>query len=926
MPGLCFAAVTWGSIYGLWGDRRTWGALSPLAWLAAKQPAWQFDLISAAIGFVLGLLLALFIYLLRERIQSLRSALVTRVWGVREQISKGVADRYREQIVQMAEQAHLLMRYAPLSGVYVEPRLVVPHANPLSERLHEGGARDERWRLLCLHDILHRSVRWTDLASALRQHTRLAILGSTGSGRTTLLAHLAWMFAQGEGWRLLFNEPQETDPVEVRAGRERERGRIPVWVSFDSLDLTLTEQQGRHVLLEPVVEYLSVSLRRLIASTSASLVRAQLIQGKCILLLDNLETLSPDAQREALDWVHKLTRTYPENQFVIAGIPEGYGRLWEIGFAPLMLEGFHQSQVSQFVSRWEALYEEVEIAEWRAEVEQAKASFDEEVARARLEGRPPPSDSEFSPPPMPERRRGLLTMWHEGHRERVMPLDLALAALLWRVQGEVPSAALMRHAQAVLIALDRIQDSPLSPPQWARVLASVAWTMQQEERLQAHRSELEKPVAEILVQANAGTVASPAEGEQQERQPPDFDRAARAALDGLLKMGDLLLDVGRGRVAFVHPTFGAYFAAQHAARHNLSDEIIAHVHDPGWQDTVLFYSALSKVVPLVMARLKETDDLFRSNFFAAAAYLAASPDSDRRLHGGVLAELARIFLDPMQPNILRRRAAGTIADAGEKGALSLFGQALRHADAHVRRMGVWGLAQMDDPRLIEGLIHCLSDKDLLVRVEALYALGALGGEQVIDGLIRGLQDLDELARRVAAEALAAVGGEGLDVLRQAVESTDMYIRRAAVYGLGQVGEAWAVSIVAKVSTDDGEWFVRSAAGEALDQARADPPALHAEPPHLEDEEWLVTWAAQQGIGVGTASSAFQALLRAVSEGDWLVRLAAADTLRTSGGLEAIEPLEAVLHDEDILIREAVFAALYEIGLRAGVAVRKPQTD
>ena len=51
-------------------------------------------------------------------------------------------------------------------------------------------------------------------------------------------------------------------------------------------------------------------------------------------------------------------------------------------------------------------------------------------------------------------------------------------------------------------------------------------------------------------------------------------------------------------------------------------------------------------------------------------------------------------------------------------------------------------------------------------------------------------------------------------------------------------------------------------------------------------------------------------------------MAAADTLRMCGGEADISSLEAVLHEQDIVAREAVYDALYEIGRRKGRAILK----
>ena len=97
-------------------------------WLADSEPGWRFDLPSAAIGFALGMLVALSIYLVRHRIAAARDTMQSKVSHVQERITTGVEDRYREQIIKVAESSHLLKRYTVLSDLYVPCRFVVPQA------------------------------------------------------------------------------------------------------------------------------------------------------------------------------------------------------------------------------------------------------------------------------------------------------------------------------------------------------------------------------------------------------------------------------------------------------------------------------------------------------------------------------------------------------------------------------------------------------------------------------------------------------------------------------------------------------------------------------------------------------------------------------------------------------------------------------
>jgi HEAT repeat protein len=873
------------------------------------------------IGFVLGVLCSLALYLLRHRIQATVDSSRSRFSHMRERVSTGLEERYREQVIERAEHYHLLKDYAPLSELYQSPYLNVPQALPPRRVPSQGGEQGGRWKDVRLYDALHPLPTTVQLDEALRQHNCLAIAGPMGSGRTSLLAYLAQRYARGEGWRFTLPESQEDDSPELIADRDRERDRLPVWIALESIDLSAVDRGGKHTLIEPIADYVSTTVDGVIAHPSASMVRNRIASGRCLLLIDNLDLLAPSVQLQALEWIGELTRAYPNNAFVVVGAAEGYEAMWQAGFAVLLVEGFRGRQVVRFAERWEAM--RANDAFRGRETRDVSDQMAAEGTLSPTAGDPDLASSErgaqlletLEPPPH------LLDMWLAGRGESVLPLDLAWAALLWREEGSVPASPRAHYAQIVVRALGRARDGLLKPPQWVRVLSMAAWDMQLEGRYTAPRSVFEEQIIRFLDQAYEA--AAHLRDDQDQDEKPDFGRQARAAFGVLIESGDLLHEAEPGAVKFVHPMLRAYFAGQHAARTDQSKVLIEHVHDPQWQDTIVFYAALADVTALAMARLRKDDDVFRSNFFAAAGYLAASPKVDNRLRGGVLAELAQIVMDPEQPMALGQRAARYIATSGDKGALYLFGQALRHAEPRIRQLGVSGLGYVNSDRVAVGLEHALSDPDHLVRIEALHAYSLLDGTLAYDGLLRGLQDEDELTRQAAAEILARLGGEGHQLLREGVQSEDMYIRRAAISGLGTIDEPWAYRLVDEMRRLDDEWFVRSAATEVLERLQADPPAIAPDSPQRMDFEWLSAWAERRGVAVSSSDEIRRAMVAALDDEEWTIRVAAADTLAAVGGQEAIGPLCSALEDADNLVREAAYGALYEVARRTRMRVEAP---
>jgi HEAT repeat protein len=428
------------------------------------------------------------------------------------------------------------------------------------------------------------------------------------------------------------------------------------------------------------------------------------------------------------------------------------------------------------------------------------------------------------------------------------------------------------------------------------------------------------------------------EEQQRAAREREATKHARKALASLLKGATLLVERDRDHLAFTSPALPTYLAAwqlaqtgetaandpQSATLEDGISPLSAHVHDPRWQEVLTLYAALAPVTPLVVAQMQDKDDLFRSDLLAVAEYISLAAQSagppHRSLRDGILSELGKALMRPGQPLALRRAVAQALVHTGNQGVPLLFHQALTNTDPYLRAVVAWGLgewADEKDEKAVPALIRALTDPEWLVRAAALHALATIGGEAATDGLVDGLQHEDEFTRRVAAEALVRLGPAGHSLLKEAVELTDMHIRRAAVYGLGLVDEDWVFPLLDDLRLNDPEWFVRSAVEEVIAawERAAQPGDLSPRP--LREVSWLTRWAAERGLSVSSDAAANQVLLQALAQGDWPVRLAAADTLRAQGGLWAVDALRQTLTDKDDLVRETTFAALKEISRRNG---------
>ena len=291
-----------------------------------------------------------------------------------------------------------------------------------------------------------------------------------------------------------------------------------------------------------------------------------------------------------------------------------------------------------------------------------------------------------------------------------------------------------------------------------------------------------------------------------------------------------------------------------------------------------------------------------------------------------MGELARNFLQPDELTPLRERTLDGLVATHDKGLAFLLKKGLAQTDLNVRRLCLRGLGQLGRENDLPLFNAALKDPNTEVRNTALRAIGAIarnGSAPATELMIRLLLELDEDGQQLVSELLADCGEEGYQILREAAGEDEIKVRRAATFGLAATGSDWARELLQKMEREEAQWYVRTAALDALKAMEknalrpAERPPLDLSPILIEQQAWLVEWAAQQGLGIGVGRQSVNALMRALEQGQPNVRQAALQTLRFVGDLELHDKLRALLTDPDPAVRDAAYVTLESIGQRAG---------
>jgi hypothetical protein len=421
--------------------------------------------------------------------------------------------------------------YIPeLGDVYVDVALVsrAPHQD-------SGNPAEDASERHSISELLDR-----------RPRAVLAIVGQPGSGKSTMLAHVARRSAQ--------------TAVRGPLGRRR----IPVLLALRELADSIVADPA--ISLPDVVR---AAVGGVAGKEPGGWWERQLGRGRCLVLLDGLDEVARAEDRLVVaDWVERQIAAYAGNHFVVTsrafGLPDPLTAQADV----VVVRPFTAEQVQLFLDRWYLAAERHATgASGRTARRAVRIRARESAARLTSLLREHPALYDLAVNPL------LLTMIATAHRYRG-----ALPGSRADLYGEICQVLLSRRGQAK--GLPEL----LSWPAKQTLLAALAYQM-----MRGHVSNL--PADRVL------EILEP----QLERFPPSV--TGEAFLNDISRNG-LLVEVTPGRWAFTHLTFQEYLAARHvSATPDLVKSLADNVSDPWWHETILLYAATADASPIVRACL-----------------------------------------------------------------------------------------------------------------------------------------------------------------------------------------------------------------------------------------------------------------------------------------------------------------------------------
>lgn len=810
----------------------------------------HFDRLSFWLGFLAASLFWWVIRRMQRFMPEIRAILKQQAENSRSQSTSSLDDRLRKETLLRVQGLHLASPLFSLDEILIFPRLLAPPPQPNPETSDLEEPRTLRI-LPYLPEFPELSAEYSvptiTLMDALKNGVNLAIIGQPGTGKTVALAHLATLFAR---------RSDETGDLS---------DLFPVYMH--AIDLNLTTWDGKDPLaslIHVITEYAPVFSIPQIPGFIKRLVESK----KLILLLDGLDELSVTSLKEATDFLAALRKEFPSIRIVCTASPENLTGLTQIGFTPLALAAWNQTDRVMFIKRWGDL--------WQKEYT--------------------PSTGEIVDPV-------LLNYWIISDRAIVTPLEFTLRA--WALYaGDTRGPHYLNDIEAYLRRLVPNQKLRSAIERLAQQMVLNGQPFINRGQATDLVSEYEESPAAPNELPNENSSISDRPGEQPKIAP------IHSIIPTLISSG-LLTDHLNDRMRFVHPVMQGYMAGIALAKESTITQFTSQSTWTGKLLTMRYLAAFGDITNLVNGLLQTEDEPFyRGLFQTARCARDAAPTA--RWRPFVMRHLADLMQNDHLPQTTRARALSALLCANDPTVNLLFEQLYKDPSPITRRLAVIGSGALVDSRSVTELIPLLNDTDLSVRQSSIVALTAIGTPAALEAVSSVLYESgDELMRRTAAEALARRPVEGYPILKTAVKSEDLLVRRAVVFGLIQIHEKWAVEILENMRIEDAQWVVRDAAVRALELVEKPDPCLPRQLPPPSTSPWLITYASHTGVGISAGDPGTDLLIQALQTGSEEDRLLALEYLRDMPAMKVIKAIyDAAYHQNGVIQQAACYSLWY----------------
>jgi hypothetical protein len=840
------------------------------------------DMLSFWIGFIVASIFWAIIASVRPALRNALEMLKQQRQEARLRAGSSIEDNHRRNICQQTQEMHLAASLFSLSEITIEPRLMTPPSQS------EPGAESHH------RDIVEKTLPYLPetpelgtfygepglgLAEALSGEVNLVITGQPGSGKSTALAYLACQVAEQSPATASLNE------------------HLPFLFHIAELGLPLAEVKKAEDVLAPIIEAQSARTRIIDKARIPTFVQQTFQSGRALLLLDGLDEMPQPQVQEASNYLRVLLRAYPKTRIIAAAAPEYIDGLLQLGFMPTALQAWSTQEQTALLNNWDSLWQ--------------KYVKDEAWAQTA-----------------PNVDTLLLKRWLSQDNLGLTPLEYTLK--IWAAYaGDVRGSSIPDHIEA---HIRRLAPAEI-PAEALQVLASQSSLSQLAAFEEKQASEWVRPFEQALSQVSlepapgSETATSEAESAIETTQDGEKAPAKKAApvkkisVVNILTKSGLLKKLPKNRLSFSHPVLADYLTSQALSAPGAAEPMLKQ---PDWSrktQVMRYLAAFSDATPLIQSLLVESDPVLLRPQRTTAMLVRYAP-RNAPWRNTAIASLLEILQNDDYPLALRGEIATNFALSKDPQISALFRQLLQAPSDKLRQLAALTLGLMRDTKAVEPLASLLSLSIGPTQQTACLALVAIGTPPALESVAAALLGGDEDLRQSAAEALANDPHEGREALREGIGAEDILLRRAIVYGLARVPEAWADELLQKTQIEDNQWAVRNVAVELLESRKRPNPRIPRRLREPSEMPWLVEFAGRQGMGISPGQATMDMLLQAFKGNNPEEQRAALAYLRHKPSEGIIGTLYHAYFVNDHPQRELVYQILKEYA-SGGVSLPAP---
>jgi HEAT repeat protein len=810
------------------------------------------DRLSFWLGFIGGTLFWLLINRLWKGLPFIRQTIKQILEANRRKRMSGVESALRQDALRRAQRNHLCSSLFSLDEIVVEPHLLAPPPQ-IDPQTPVSVERYVSRILPFLPDFPEFSARFGSprikLIEALQGGCHLALLGDAGAGKSTALAYLTSMIARQD----------------EKAGKWGDF--LPVYLHILDLEIQNTTKKD---VLEPIIKGLSATTPVTALPQIPAFIRAAFQEGRVICIFDGLDEFFKEQFPPVQSYLKELISQYPSIRIVIAASNQYIDGLNRLSFEPVVVAGWTRDETTDFINRWGVLWNN--LIGVTASQQQNQEILDNLLVTNWLGYEP----TFYTPLQWTLKVWGAYAGDLQGDEEYA-----AISACLNRLTHyRVPFAAIGVLANAII----QQQNSFLDYSDAEKTLSKIQLNHDEEEKL------IEEEITPTPLQKETGTKTV---------------TSGSRILSILLESGILSEHQG-DKIRFSSPVWTGYLAALQSSA--------SEVFPPLWIYSSIeyeYYHYLAVFHPdkWLEIYLQQDQSPFYTNLINGLKWIKDTP-SNHPARSLVFKKCIPYLQNEMLPYPLRVRLLAGCVSSNDPTLSLFFKQLISHTSPALRTMAALGCGALQDSKLIPTLISLLNDENPETRLAACFALSCFENPEAEKAVVDCIHFAEESLRLAAAETLAMDTRKGHARLKELIESEDLLVRRSAVFGLSMIHEEWVVDLLEKIAVEDGQWVVRNAAGQALENRQKANPYLPQHQKEPSETSWLIAFAAKRGLGISKGDPAIPLLLEAVANGNEDEKIAALWFLRHHRQDTVISQVFPLLFSNQIELRDTADYALW----------------